>query len=169
MRLELSADSVVLIDLRATGLLRAVGHDPTLTVHPAATTIDLDAGEVMLRFAVGDIAAPRDIPPSDQEKMVDNLRSAEVLDARRFPVVEVRGRYAGTVEGGKLEGELVVKGQPRRFAMDVHGERDGDGYRATGTWEGTLTQLGIKPFRALLGALKLEDWIRVRVEGRLKG
>ena len=38
---------------------------------------------------------------------------------------------------------------------------------ARGAWEGRLTDLGIKPFKALLGALKLEDWIRLRLEASL--
>jgi hypothetical protein len=37
---------------------------------------------------------------------------------------------------------------------------------ATGAWEGRLTDLGIRPFKALLGAIKLEDWIAVRLDAR---
>ena len=37
---------------------------------------------------------------------------------------------------------------------------------ATGTWEGRLTELGIKPFKALLGAIKLDDWVSLRVDAR---
>lgn len=168
MRLELSAESRVFVDLRATGLLRAVGHDPTLVARPEATTIDLDAGNVSVRFLVRDIEAPGDLSPSDRAKMTDNLRGADVLDASRFPVVAVEARYEGSLEGGTLDGQLVVRGARRHFAMALRGQRDGDVYLATGAWEGTLTGLGIKPFKALLGALKLSDWIRLRVEARLR-
>jgi hypothetical protein len=91
-----------------------------------------------------------------------------MLDAARFLLVELRGRYEGTVEGGDLRGELLVRGQPRRLAMAIATTKQWDVIVATGTWEGKLTDLGIKPFKALLGALKLEDWIRLRLEARLR-
>jgi hypothetical protein len=168
MRLELLADSRVSIDLRATGLLRAVAHDPTLIAAPEPATMDLDDGSVAVRFPVRDIQPPRDIPESDREKMAENMLGRDVLDAERFATVELRGRYAGTPQGGTLEGDLVVRGKPHRISMEVRATRAGDLFVATGTWQGKLTDLGIKPFKALLGALKLQDWIRLRVEARLR-
>jgi hypothetical protein len=167
MRLELSPDSRVLVDLEATGLLRAVGHDPTLTARPRPATIDTDGGDVALVFRVRDVEPPADLSPSDREKMLDNLRSREVLDAERFPEVEVRGRYEGTMEGGTLAADVVVRGAPHRIRVPLRAAAEDGGYAVTGTWEGTLTDLGIKPFKALLGALKLKDWIRLRVDARL--
>ena len=41
MRLELSADSRVLIELRATGLLRAVGHDPILVARAEPLVLEV--------------------------------------------------------------------------------------------------------------------------------
>lgn len=168
MRFELSPDSRVFVELRATGLLRAVGHDPTLSARPEAAVVDLDDGQVVVRFPVADIEPQGDMSESDRQKMLDNMRSAEVLDASRFPVIELRGRYEGTTDGGELRGELVVRGQPRRVAVSVRTTKQWDVVVAAGTWEGKLTDLGIKPFKALLGALKLEDWIRLRMEARFK-
>jgi hypothetical protein len=168
MRLDLTPESRVRVDLQATGLLKAVGHDPTLTVRPEPTgTLDLDAPFVV-RFAVERIEAPPDLSASDRERMLENLRGRDVLDAGRFPFIELQGRYDGTMDRGKLSGELLVRGDPRPFAMDVRGTRDGDALVATGTWQGSLTELGIRPFRALMGALKLKDWIRLRLEARFK-
>ena len=50
--------------------------------------------------------------------------------------------------------------------MDVRIARDGTTLAATGTWEGRLTDLGIKPFKALMGALRLQDWVRLTLDGR---
>jgi hypothetical protein len=168
MRFELSPDSRVFVDLRATGLLRAVGHDPRLSARPEPAVVDLDDGQVLVRFQVADIEPQGDMSESDRHKMMDNMRSAEVLDASRFPVIELRGRYEGTTDGGELRGELVVRGRPRRVAVTVRATKQWDVFVAAGTWEGKLTDLGIKPFKALLGALKLEDWIRLRMEARFK-
>jgi hypothetical protein len=167
MRLELSPDSRVFIDLRATGLLKAVGHDPTLSARPEPSSIDLADGTLVVRFPVNGIEPPAELEESDRRKMIANARGADVLDAARFPFVELRGRYQGTVDGGELRGDLMVRGQARPLVMTLRATRQWETLVATGTWEGTLTELGIKPFRALLGALKLSDWIRLRVEARL--
>ena len=173
MRLVLAADSRVLIDLRATGLLRAVGHDPTLSAVPPEITLEVpDATGTELdlaveaRIPVDAIEPPADMSASDRAQMRDNLRGPDVLDAARWPTVDFRGRFAGTLERGRLSGTFVVRGTARPMAMDVAiVTRDAE-LVAEGDWTGTLTELGIKPFRALLGALKLKDWIRLRLRLR---
>jgi hypothetical protein len=168
MRLELLRDSRVYVDLQATGLLRAVGHDPTLTAVPEPTTLDL-GGEVSIAFPVRDIAAPGDMSASDQDKMLEHLRGPEVLDAARFPVVTLKARFDGSVaDGGSLQGTLGVRGSPRPLRLRLSATRGDDLLVAGATWQGTLTDLGIKPFKALLGALKLKDWVRIRVDARLR-
>jgi hypothetical protein len=168
MRFELSPDSRVYIDLRATGLLRAVGHDPTLSARPEAAIIDLADGQVLLRFAVAGIEPLGDLGEPDRRKLLSNLRGADVLYASRFPTLELRARYEGTVDGGELRGHLVVRGQPRSVSMSLRISRQWDVLVAAGAWEGTLSELGVKPFKALFGALQLKDWLRLRVEARLR-
>jgi polyisoprenoid-binding protein YceI len=172
MRLHLQDASRIFIDLRATGLLRAVAHSPTLTARPERVTVDFAhrsgeaAGEATVEatFRADAIEAPADISASDRSKMVDNLRGHEVLDARRFPTIDFRGRYAGTLEAGTLSGDLHVRGAARRVSMGIRVSREGGRLVAAGAWQGRLTDLGIRPFKALLGAIKLEDWVSVRLD-----
>jgi hypothetical protein len=173
MRLELSPDSRVLVDLRAGGLLRAVGHDPTLTAVAQPLVIDVPGSpepenpvdiQVVARFAADAIEPPADLSPSDRDQMRENLRGASVLDTARWPAIDFRGRYAGTLARGTLSGDLVVRGSPRPLTLDVRLSREAVGLVARGAWEGALTQLGVKPFHAMLGALKLKDWIRLRLQ-----
>jgi polyisoprenoid-binding protein YceI len=170
MRLHLQDGSRVFIDLRATGLLRVVAHSPTLTARPARVAVDFadgpDASAVEATFRVDGIEAPADIPASDREKMVDNLRNRDVLDAPRFPTIDFRGRYAGSLDEGALSGDLHVRSTVRPISMSIRVKREGGVLAATGTWEGRLTDLGVKPFKALLGAIKLEDWIALRLDVR---
>lgn len=172
MRLEIDDTACVFIDLRATGLLGALGHDPTLTARAGRFALEVGEGPVdaavEARFAVDAIEVPADIPASDRAKMKDNLLSSAVLDAARFPAIELRGRYAGTLEGGTLSGSLVVRGASRPLSMKVRVAHDGDRFIAAGRWEGKLSALGVKPFKALLGALRLEDWICLRLQARFK-
>ncbi len=117
MRLQLQDGSRIFIDLRATGLLRAVAHSPTLTARPARVTVDFadPPGESVVEatFRADAIEAPADIPASDREKMVENMRNREVLEASRFPTIDFRGRYAGTLDGGTLSGDLQVRSTVR--------------------------------------------------------
>ncbi len=176
MRIELARESRVLIDLRATGLLRAVGHNPTLTVRPEPWSTEVTDGAAMdlaidLRFAATAIEPPSDMGAADRDKMRENLRGRDVLDAARFPEIELHGRYAGTLEGGRFSGDLHVRGAPRPISMAVRGKVSASGgghaVEVRGEWEGRLTDLGLRPYRALLGALKLEDWVRLRLEAEL--
>jgi hypothetical protein len=173
-RYALSPESRVLVDLRATGLLRALGHNPTLVAHPEPTTLEAAEGDsgtttatIALRFPVSRIDPPEDISRDDRDKMRANMEAAEVLDAARFPAVEVTARWRGTTESGRLDVEATIRGRTHALTMEVVLQRAGDDLVARGRWEGRLTDLGIKPFRALMGALKLEDWVRLRLEARL--
>jgi hypothetical protein len=51
--------------------------------------------------------------------------------------------------------------------MTVRVARDGERLTASARWDGKLTDLGVKPFKALLGALRLEDRVVLRLEARL--
>lgn len=172
VRVEMLEGSRVLVDLRATGILRAVGHDPTLLARPERLAIEADGDgpaidvPLTVRFAAASIEPPRDISRSDREKMRDNMLGRDVLDADRHPAVEFRGRYVGTLDSGRLTGDVTIRGAARRLEMPVTVSRVGDEFVATGLWEGRLSDLGIKPFKALLGALKLDDWARLRLDAR---
>jgi hypothetical protein len=168
MHLELVRAARVFIDLRTAGLLQGFGHDPTLTAESEPFSVDLGEGEaeaaVEARFRVDAIEPPAHLTAADRSKMRDNVLGPEVLDALRFPTIDLRARYRGSLDGGRLAGELVVRGVARTLAMPVAVSREGDYRVAAGFWEGALTDLGIKPFRALLGTLRLQDWIRLRFE-----
>jgi hypothetical protein len=176
MRLQLTDDSRVFIDLRATGLLKAVAHDPTLSIRPEPLAIEFDEGasgagrgeaSVAVIFRSAALEAPRDIAASDRDKMLENARGRDVLDTARFPTIELDARYTGTLESGTLAGSVRVRGNPHGMSMPIRIARQDAALVATGAWEGRLNDLGIKPFKALLGAIKLEDWVRLRLEARL--
>jgi polyisoprenoid-binding protein YceI len=173
MRLDLLDDSRVFIDLRASGLLAGVAHDPTLVAVPELVAIDADLehgdvdAPVSVRFAAADIEPPLELRDADRDKMRANLLGPEVLDASHHPRIELRGRYVGTLAEGTLSGDLEIRGRSRAIAMPVDVEREANRLIVRGSWEGPLSALGVKPFRALLGALKLADWVRLRLDARL--
>ena len=161
--------SRVMVDVRSKGIVSALDHDVTFTAAPEALTIrGVDPSRAIdvaidARVPVADLEPPSGASRFDRDKMRDNLRGKDVLDMGRSPTLVFRGRYAGTIAQGRLAGDLEVRGALRPMALDVRVTRAGDGWRADATWEGTLADLGIKPFKALFGALKLADWMRIRV------
>jgi len=168
MRLRLDPGSRVRVDLRATGVLKALAHSPTLAARPESLDIVSDGerieSDIEARVLASSIEPPADIAPSDRDRMRDNLLGPQVLDARRFPALVFRGRYQGSIASGTLAGRLDVRGAPRSLSMPIAVARRGELLIATGAWEGTLTELGVAPFKALLGAIRLEDWIRIRLD-----
>jgi len=172
MLLDLLDESRVFIDLRASGLLAPAGHDPTLVAVPEAARIDADVehgdvdAPVAVRFEAHRIEPPLELRDADRDKLRANLLGPDVLDAGRHPAVAFAGRYVGTLSVGTLTGDLTIRGSSRPIAIPVDVDREGTQIVATGQWEGTLSALGIRPFRALLGALKLADWVRLRIDAR---
>ena len=165
--LLLDDSSRVFVDVRSKGVLGALEHALTFAGRPALERpIDGEVAasgpfeaEVNARVAASSLEPPKDASVSDREKMLENLLGKDVLDAKRFPEIALRGRYVGTRERGTLVGKLTLRGEPRDVRFDVDLRKSGDKLVARATWEGTQTSLGIKPFKALLGALRLHDWI----------
>ena len=170
MRFCCTPDSRVFVDLRATGVLKALAHSPTLVAKPEPFEVVADGDrfessiEVIVHASA--IEPPADLSSRDRDKLRENLLGPQVLDAQRFPVLVFHGIFAGSVAGGTLGGTLEVRGEARSVSIAVRVARRDDVVTATGAWEGRLTELGVTPFKALLGAIRLEDWIRIRLDAR---
>ena len=168
--LNLQPSSTVAIDLKATGVLSAFAHDRAFVASAPSLQLDVgEAGSLDVPVAVALPTAslqpqPDDLKAADRALIMRNLHGKEVLHSERFPTLNFSGRYRGDWETGVLAGDLNVRGRPVPLAFRVQAHRDGDGVTATAKWEGTLTELGIKPFKALLGAIRLKDWARLRLE-----
>ena len=90
------------------------------------------------------------VPPT-----VRTAREA-VLQAGRHPQICYRGRWAGS----GLSGELELRG--RRSRLQVPAEvRDG---RLIGEVELRPSLWGIEPYTAMLGALRVQDRVRLRFD-----
>jgi len=151
------------------GLLSAVGHDLVLRAggvsvelagDRSAVRVEVDARTLRVRHAVrGGRELPDALRPSDRQDIEAAIRGA-VLQSDRFPAI----RFASTGvaprgAGWDVRGSLTVAGATREVAFQV---RRVDGRLEA---EGTLHQpdFGIRPYRAMLGALKVRADVLVRV------
>lgn len=132
------------------GRIRAYGVADSLRVDGAMTAHGLDAHTLSAK---------------DQNTILETVRS-EILQSRRFPRIEFEGviepRSASTFE---VRGELRLRGQTRPIKTDLI--RSGDQLQAS--FELKPSEFGIAPYKALGGAIKLDDRVRVSIAIALDG
>ena len=143
------------------GLLSAVGHDLCLRVERFAVEVTGEpaAPSILGRFDAASLRATGDVSPADARKIERNAAD-DVLDARRFATIEFRStRVTRDGERARIEGTLALHGTSRPIAFDA--VADAGDWRA----EVRLDQrdFGIKPFSAMLGALRVKPDVVVRI------
>ncbi|MFO0667767.1 MAG: YceI family protein [Polyangiaceae bacterium] len=143
------------------GLLSAVGHDLAFKVETFAVTATaeevkgtFDLRTLHLLGAVhGGVTTPCD---AADRKRIEQSMTDDVLQLRKFPSATV----SGTRHENTFSGNLTLHGVTK--SLEATATRVGDGSQMV--IELVPSQFGIKPFRAMLGALRVED--RVCIELR---
>ena len=109
--------------------------------------------------------APADISDGDRDKIRASMLDKKQLDSRSFPDLRVEleslSRRSSQVGDTRFpfEALLLVKihGQTRRVEAAVRHRVDGDTLHLEGVATAKFSDFGIKPFSAMLGALKNLD------------
>ena len=152
------------------GLLSRVAHDLSIqaTEFLAPLTVEGDRVRVDVRVNVRDLKVQgqvkdgevRPLSDSDHAEIEKNL-TTKVLDASRHPELSYRGEGRREGDRARLQGELTLRGTSRPLALEGTLEDDEQGFRITGAVRFRQTDWGIKPYSALMGALKVKDELRV--------
>ncbi|PRP95411.1 YceI-like domain protein [Enhygromyxa salina] len=154
------------------GLLSRIAHD--LRLHVERFSIEGEDGRVVAELEPGSIVVdgvmdgarfdPSGLGASDRAKVGETMRT-KVLETRRHPKITFRGavteREAERVE---VEGELELHGvrRPLSFTAERAGDRGGE--RVTARVTLRPTDHGIKPYKALAGAIRLQDRVVVELD-----
>jgi hypothetical protein len=140
------------------GLLSAVGHDVCLEV--TRYSDEGGAGDAIAAdFDAASLRVTGDVPPADAHKIERNAAD-DVLAARRFPTITFRSTEVSRQDGrARIAGTLTLHGVTRPLSLVA--EDDGSRWRAEVRLD--QRQFGIRPFSAMLGALKVKPEILVRV------
>jgi polyisoprenoid-binding protein YceI len=147
------------------GVAQKVGHDLILDVERWEATVEVGEGGVPSSVAL--TADPRSLQVREGLHGVKPLSDRDRAEIRRNIDEKIlRGqpiafRASGVDVGGErmtVRGELDLAGttRPARFEVDV----GADG-RVRGTLPVTQSDWGIKPYRGLMGALKVRDEVEV--------
>lgn len=149
------------------GLLSTVAHD--LKIRVTDFELTWDGGTLTGRFdprglrVVNAVRGGREdagaLSDDDKAKIEESI-VADVLHARRYPSIEFRSTEVVREEGAyRVSGDLRLHGVTRRITAPVR--------RRRGRWQAQVSihqpDYGIRPFKAMLGTLKVKPDVRVRL------
>ncbi|HEX4106485.1 MAG TPA: YceI family protein [Solirubrobacteraceae bacterium] len=154
------------------GVAQRVGHDLIIQVESWSGTVSVDAdgtiNAVSLQADSTSLQVKEGLhgvkPLSDKDR-ADIRRNIDEKVLRRQPISFASSAVkADDGDAVTLSGELTLVGTTRPADFPV---RVGDDGRATATVPLTQSGFGIKPFRALMGALKVSDAVEIAVDVQL--
>ncbi len=176
-----ATESLLTILVYRSGPLAKAGHNHVIASHELAGTIYVPA-DVMrttfeIRVPVGGMTVDEaplrakegadfsaDVPDSAREGTRRNMLGEALLDAARYPQIvlqseRLEGRAAGEAEAHM---QVEVRQSPHSVVAPVHYEMKPDEVVVSGELPLKQTDLGLTPFSALLGALQVQDEMRVK-------
>lgn len=163
------------------GKLAALGHNHVVASHDltgslmrtdplSGTRFDmrlpvasLTVDEPELRRQAGeDFQA--EVPQNARDGTRRNLLSDAVLDAEHFADIRLRAVDAEDLQNGRFDVgvDIEIKGRIRRLRVPVQLQVAANELSASGELTVLQSDLGLTPFTALLGALTVENQMRVR-------
>jgi polyisoprenoid-binding protein YceI len=159
------SDGTVQVKTYRDGIAQAVGHDlvfevtqwnATVTVGgDGAPAIELTVDPTSLEVREG-LRGVKPLTDKDRADIKKNI-DAKVLERRP---ISFRSKSATVGDRISVTGDLTLGGTTREATFEL---ADSDG-RLTGTLPITQSDYGIKPFRALMGALRVRDSVDVEID-----
>lgn len=169
------------------GVLASAGHNHVIASHELSGTIyvpsailkssfevhvpvdTLTVDEPALRAQQPAEEFPADVPESAREGTRHNMLGEALLDAQHNPEIVLNAlQLEPAGESAADSGTVLahvrsrVRGQLHDFTAQVHYRLGGDGaLEASGEFPLRQSELGLTPFSAMLGALQVQDEMRV--------
>jgi hypothetical protein len=170
---ELGPDTASLVvKTYREGLAARAGHDLIIEVSQWEATLEVgeDVSHSSLQLhADGGSLYPREglrgvkpLTDKDRDEVRKNI-DEKVLGGEP---ISFRSSAVEAIGGGRLSvrGELTMRGQSRPASFELSLGVDG---HVTGTAQLVQSEWGIKPYRGLMGALKVRDSVEVVFDGVL--
>jgi len=148
------------------GILARAAHDLALRMEPFQVTLDDDRVTAVMPLEGLRVIGPveggvvqADRYDAAQRAEVERTMHTSVLRSARYPTAGYAGRASPVGDGFHVDGQLELAGRTATLSFDVR--RDGDVYRAR--FEIPPSRWGIQPYKALLGAIKVKDSVRIEL------
>lgn len=158
----MASDKLQVLTFKA-GLLSRIAHDLRLTVarfdiQTSSSDIEVIVDATSLQVdgpRRGDEVDPRGLSAADKDSILQTV-AQKILRSDRYPEI----RFVGTRSEQTVDGELTLVGQTRRTSLPYE-IRSG---RAIGEVELAPSHWGIPPYKAMLGAIQLQDRVLIRFD-----
>jgi polyisoprenoid-binding protein YceI len=162
------SDGTVKVMTGRQGMASKVGHDLTLEASNWKATLTVDGDPA--RSEVTATIEPRSLevtaatggakPVSDKDKKDIKKNISELLGngSITFTSTSVEVKSDTSL---KVPGELSIAGQSQPVTLDLTATPDG---RLSGSLTLVQSQFGIKPYSAMMGALKVKDEVEVNLD-----
>lgn len=175
-------ESLLTILVFRSGTLAGAGHNHVIASHSLNGTIyvpqdlagvsfearvpltDLTVDEATLRAAQMSRDFPADVSDTAKEGTRRNMLSAALLNSTDYPQITLRSESLVPAADGMVQVRMQaeVRGQQRVLLVPVRYERSDSTVIASGELPLSQSSLGLTPFSAMLGALQVQDEMRVR-------
>jgi polyisoprenoid-binding protein YceI len=160
---KLGHDHVV----RATTFSGRVTYDPStpalssVAAQAQTATLRVDDAETRRKFGLEGQPSGNDL--AEIEK---SMKAEGQLDVARFPVITFTSTTVTrqTADRYLVTGPLTIRGVTRTVQFPANVAMEGNVFRATATLTVMQSAFGYKPYRALLGAIKNKDAVRLHID-----
>jgi hypothetical protein len=155
------------------GLLARLAHDLRLTAHKHELTLEAQrirgycaADSLTVDGVMGAHGLdPSALSDKDKRQILETVQG-EILESRRYPRIEFEGQVQKrSAQQLTLSGNLRLKNQTRPIVTELMHSGD----RLQATFELKPSEFGIAPYKALAGAIRLDDRVRVSIAVALNG
>jgi polyisoprenoid-binding protein YceI len=177
-----SRESLLTILAFRGGTLAKVGHNHVIASHDvsgtfyvpddvASSTFELHIPVAQLVIDEADLRAkegpdfPTDVPDSAKEGTRHNMLSEALLNGAQYPDITLVSQHLEpTTPGSQIRADVqvTVRGQTHTMSVPVVYSLVNGDLTASGELPLKQTDLGLTPFSAMLGALAVQDEMRVK-------
>jgi polyisoprenoid-binding protein YceI len=177
-----SGESLLTILAFRGGTLAKVGHNHVIASHDVTGTFyvpdDVSHSTFELHIPVGQLTIdepdlrakegpdfPKDVPDSAKEGTRRNMLSEALLNGAQYDDISLVSQRIDTTTAGsqvRADVQITVRGQTHTVSVPVTYSLSNGELTASGELPLRQTDLGLTPFSAMLGALAVQDEMRVK-------
>jgi polyisoprenoid-binding protein YceI len=158
----------------ATGMLAAMGHDPSINIRDFSGEVEFDPEKLQaacfrLAIKTSSFGVQDDISDKDRRE-IERLMNQEVLETAKFPEILYDAPSISVTKmtemlfSATLNGELSMHGVTRKQSITSRVAMLGSMLRASGEFTLDQTDYNIKLVSVAGGALKLKDELKFSFE-----
>jgi len=157
------------------GLLRGFGHNHVVSHNELTGTVTVPRdplqSTLMLKFRIADLLVDepelralegndfrRPISPKDIAGTRANMLGKKLLQAEQFPSIEIRSaKITGSMPDMEIEATVFVRGAEFTIVFPARVVLSNDSFVASGELIIGHAEIGLSPFKAVLGTLRVRD------------